>query len=310
MNRRAAVGLALSLAGCTSATVPAESGFPVVNPGAITPVTPPAVGPWLHTVRTASSSDGLTFHDDRTADLVLHASVPAALQFADGTLRVYFVDFSSGTPERLGCVASHDGGASYQWSGCVISGLQSVKAVDPCPVLLDDGRVRLYFYASADNVNSTGPHAVDAAISTDGVHFTREGTVFVADGLVDPDVFWNGSQWIMHVFSLAGGGTVVATSADGLNFQRQGILQPANYGVTRPVRLPDGSFRMYAFHQPDATSFVSLHSSDGLAWTLESGNRFTVPGDKQITDPYVVARDDGTWLMAYKQENRGTAPRP
>jgi hypothetical protein len=285
-------------------TPPAEPGFPVTNPAAVPPATPPASGPWYHTVRTATSSDGLTFRDERTADLVEHGSVPAALSFPDGTLRVYFVDFSSGNPERLGCVESRDNGVSYRWGGCAIAGLQSVKAVDPCPVLLEDGRVRLYFYASDANVNSTGPHRIDTAISSDGVLFTREGAAFTAGGLVDPDVFFNGSTWIMHVFSLAEGGTVVATSGDGLSFQRAGLLSPRNYGVTRPVRLPDGRFRMYGFHQPDATDFVSLISADGLAWTLESGTRFGVPTGYQITDPYVIARPNGGWFMTYKREKR------
>ena len=48
---------------------------------------------------------------------------------------------------------------------------------------------------------------VDAAVSTDGVHFNREGTAFSYDGLVDPDVFWTGQQWVMHVFSLSAGAT-------------------------------------------------------------------------------------------------------
>jgi hypothetical protein len=293
------------IAACNNATAPSDQAqFPVSNPAAVTPNPLPTTGPWYHTVRTAASSDGMTFTDERTADLVTHGSVPAALHFADGTLRVYFVDFSSGTPERLGCVASHDNGKTYQWGGCVIDGLVNAKAVDPCPVLLDDGRVRLYFYASGNDVNSTTSHNIDSAISSDGVHFQREGTVFQFDGLVDPDVFYNGSIWIMHVFSLSAGGTVVATSADGRAFTQTGILQPRNYGVTRPVRLNDGRFRMYAFAQPDAGQFVSLISNDGLSWSLEQGTRFSAGTGYKITDPYVIARGDGSWFMTYKREKQ------
>jgi hypothetical protein len=61
---------------------------------------------------------------------------------------------------------------------------------------------------------------------------------------------------------------------------------------------------MYAFHQPDATEFVSLISTDGLSWTLEAGTRFSVPTGYQITDPYVIARGDGGWFMTYKREKR------
>jgi hypothetical protein len=61
---------------------------------------------------------------------------------------------------------------------------------------------------------------------------------------------------------------------------------------------------MYAFAQPDATTFVSLRSSDGLAWALESGTRFTAPAGMQVTDPFVIPRGDGNWLMVYKQQTR------
>jgi hypothetical protein len=73
--------------------------------------------------------------------------------------------------------------------------------------------------------------------------------------------------------------------------------------VTKPVRLGDGTFRMYAFAQPDAAAFVSLRSSDGLAWTMESGTRFTAAGTP-VTDPFVIERGDGTWLMVYKRQTR------
>jgi hypothetical protein len=303
---RFGLAVTLGLLGCTASptTTPAGGSFPVANPAAVTPSPLPSVGPWYHTVRTAISNDGLSFTDQRSEDLVLHGSVPAVLQFPDGTIRVYFVDFSSGTPERLGCVESTDGGKSYRWGGCVITGLQNAKAVDYAPVLLNDGRVRMYFYASGDDVNSTTAHKVDAAISTDGIHFAREGTVFTYDGLVDPDVFFNGSIWIMHVFSLQAGATVVARSSDGLSFQQTGLLEPRNYGVTKPVRLPDGRFRMYAFPQPDASEFVSMISTDGLSWALEAGTRFKVAASTKITDPYVTPLSDGRWIMAYKQEKR------
>ena len=117
-------------------------------------------------------------------------------------------------------------------------------------------------------------------------------------------MFWNGSTWVMHVFSLAAGATLVATSVTGLAFEPQGVLEPRGYAVTQPVRLPGGTFRMYAFRQPDAAEFVSLRSADGLAWELEAGTRFSTGSGYRITDPFVTARGDGTWLMAYKREQR------
>ncbi|NJD20792.1 MAG: hypothetical protein FIA95_16090 [Gemmatimonadetes bacterium] len=114
--------------------------------------------------------------------------------------------------------------------------------MDSCPALLEVGRVRPCYYASSDNVDTAGPHPVHSAISSDGIHFADEVTTF---------------------------------TADDLSFTQRGLLEPRRYGVTTPVRLPDGTFRMYAFAQPDAVSFVSLRSHDGLAWALEVGPRFT-----------------------------------
>lgn len=49
---------------------------------------------------------------------------------------------------------------------------------------------------------------------------------------------------------------------------------------------------------------MSLRSADGLAWELEAGTRFSTGSGYRITDPFVTARGDGTWLMAYKREQR------
>jgi hypothetical protein len=283
------------------APVSTEAELPLVNPDAVEPSVLPTQGPYLHTVRSASSVDGLTFTDDREEDLVDHASVPTAMAFPDGTIRSYFVDFGTGT-ESFECVESTDDGQTWSWGDCELLGMASPKAVDISVVALRDGRYRLYYYASAENVGSSGAHNIDSAISKDGVTFTREGTVFTYDGLVDPDVFWNGKEWIIHVFSLKALGTVVATSADGLSFVYVGMLSPSGYGVTEPVALPDGTFRMYAFKQPDATTFVSLTSNDGYAWTLEDGVRFETEEGYQITDPFVIPLTDGTYKMFYKRE--------
>lgn len=288
---------------CSKESSEPPSAFPIKNPFEVIPSQPPTSGPYFHSIRTATSIDGLTWTEDRSTDLVLHASVPAAVQLDDGTLLVYFVDFSSGTPERLGCVVSEDGGATYQWGNCTITGIISNKAVDFAPFKMSDGTIRLYFYASDQDVNSTGLHAVDVATSADGKTFIRASTVFTYNGLVDPDVFWNGTEWIMHVFSLTDGATVRATSADGLSFTYLDHLQPGSIGVTKPVTLDDGTFRMYGFPQGpnQQVRFVSLHSSNGYTWAQETGDRFIAPAGYEITDPYVIRLSNGKWFMVYKR---------
>ncbi|MDP2957815.1 MAG: hypothetical protein Q8N53_15420 [Longimicrobiales bacterium] len=120
----------------------------------------------------------------------------------------------------------------------------------------------------------------------------ESGFPVVNPGAVVPSPLPAGGPWHHTVRT--------ASSPDGWSF----TLEPRGYGVTRPVRLGDGSFRMYAFRQPDAAEFVSLRSADGLAWTLEAGVRFSAAGNHQITDPFVTPRGDGSWLMVYKREAR------
>lgn len=290
------------LVSCTSDPA-APSAFPVRNPKEVIPTTPPTSGPYYHSIRTATSTDGLTWTEDRVADLALHASVPSAAQLPDGTLIVYFVDFSSGSPERLGCLVSKDNGATFTWGNCAIAGLATEKAVDFAPLTMINGDMGMYYYSSDQDVNSTGTHAIDLAIGESGISFTRLLTVFSYDGLVDPDVFYNGREWIMHVFSLADGATVRATSPDGLSFTYEDHLQPSGIGVTKPLTLPDGTFRMYGFPQGanQQNRFISLLSSDGYTWTLETGNRLVAPMGYEITDPYVIRLVSGKYFMVYKR---------
>lgn len=265
-------------------------------------------GPFAHTIHAAVSPDGLTWREETSEPLALHASVPSAILDDAGAIRVYFVDASQG-PERLGGLVSTNSGRTFTSVSCRIEGLGRKRAVDFCPVRRTDGRLGLYFYAFEGNVHAEGDHSVESAVSDDGMNFQAEGPVFTYPGLVDPDVFWNGKEWIMHVFSLAKRGNVVAVSPDGKTFQYRGMLSPPGYGVTQPVRLADGRFRMYGFEQPHSTTFVSFISEDGYAWTKEPGIRFQVSEKYQVTDPFVVRLPEGSFRMVYKREKAsGTKP--
>ena len=282
--------------------------FPIKNPNELIPQQLPTSGPYYHTLRTATSDDGITWKEDREEDLVLHASVPSAAQLWDGTIAVYFVDFSSGSPERLGCVTSRDWGKTFTWGDASISGMATEKAVDFAPLRMPTGEVRMYYYASDQQVNSTGPHTIDLALGDKvGMSFARSATVFTYPGLVDPDVFYNGTEWIMHVFSLTDGATIRATSPDGLtSFTYKDILQPTGYGVTQPLYYYDNKYRMFGFPQgPNMqTRFVSFISDDGYTWTLQPGDRLTAPNGYEITDPYVIQLFTGKLFMVYKRSKK------
>lgn len=268
---------------------------------------PGGQGPFYHQIYSASSADGLTFtHDNRL--LLDHASVPAAIVTPEGKIRIYYVDATQ-QPETTNCAESSDGGLTFNVLGCTISGLSADKALDPSIVQLPDGRYRLYYFGSAHPGQPPGAlHTIYSAISRDGVHFTEEGAVFSYPGLVDPDVFWTGQEWLMFVF--AGNGTIVARSRDGLSFQYVGPLSVQNWGTTAPVKLNDGRFRLYAFDQPAAQCVASFISSDGLNWTQEPGVRLTAPPGYQLTDPFVIRLPDDSWKMIYKVSPRLTTPQP
>ncbi len=305
-------------------TCPDDCPKPTSAPSAIPPPKSPlpptgGEGPYSHQIYSASSRDGLTWtHDNRL--LLDHASVPAAIVTPEGKIRLYYVDASGareGRSENVNCAESSDGGATFRVLNCTIANRAGDKAVDPSIVRLPDGRYRLYYYAVTGKMDATSAHAIYSAISTDGVRFTQEKKVFEHPGAVDPDVFWTGKDWLMYVFTLKEGRTIIARSSDGLSFEYVAPLNPRNWGTTAPVKLDDGRFRLYAFKQPEMNSVGSFISTDALNWTQESGTRLTARSGESITDPFVVRLPDGTWKMFFKIERRdaqhgapGTPPSP
>ncbi len=285
--------LILALLGATVPTV------------ALAQALPPQGGPYFHQVLSASGPDGLSFTHDGVV-LLDHASVPAAIALPDGRIRLYYVD-ASRMPENVNCAESLDSGRSFVVLGCTIAGRAGTKAVDPSIVRLSDGRFRLYYYASADDPGAAGIHEIHAAISGDGIRFQEEGVVFAYPGLVDPDVFWSGREWLMYVYA-SEQGTVMARSDDGLTFTYLGPLPLQRWGTTAPLRLADGRLRLYAFNQSAPNYVGSFLSVDGLDWTQEAGVRLTPPEGKQITDPFVVPLPDGSWKMFFKAESMTRRP--
>ncbi len=288
-------------------------------------------GPFFHQIYSATSTDGLNWTHDNVM-LLDHASVPCAIVLQDGRIRLYYVDAST-LPEGTNCAESTDGGRSFRPLGCKIEKKSDYKALDPSIVQLKDGRFRLYFYASQLNPNTSRPHSIVSAISSDGINFTEEGEVFSYDGLVDPDVFavdsisstnfteegegfsqvdpdafTVGNKWLMYVFSLKDLKTVIAGSKkrSGTNFKYLQTLGLEGWGTTAPVKLDDGSFRLYAFNQRGNQSVGSFISKDCINWIQEPGVRLTAPPGKEITDPFVVRLPDGIWKMFFKvsQENK------
>lgn len=255
-------------------------------------------GPRHHMVRSATSRDGKSFVDDGR-NVLLQASVPCAIVLSNGAIRIYYVD-ASGLPETANVAESRDQGRTFQPLGLRIDGLTRRKALDPSVVTLPNGQFRLYYYACDERPNAPGIHEIDSAISDDGIHFRREGTAFAQDGLVDPDVYWTGRDWMMLVFSGAERCTIAAVSTNGTTFRNLGPITPTGWGTTAPFR--DGrDFRMFAFDQGRQQTVRSFRSENGIHWKVEPGIRLKAPDGFEITDPFVVRLTDGTWKMFYKR---------
>jgi len=287
---------------------PEKQGRPAMQPRGQQPPRP-TTGPYTHKIQSASSQDGLSFTVDPGV-LLEHASVPATVMLPDTRIRTYYVDASK-LPETANVAESKDNGKTFQALGLEIKKMAKRKALDPAIVRLDDGRWRLYYYACNNHPEAEGAHEIHAAISSDGVHFTEEQLVFSRQSLVDPDVWWNGKEWLMYVFSPAEHDTIVARSKDGLNFTYVGPLGLGGWGTVAPIKLPDGRFRLFAFEQHAQEHIGSFISMDGSKWTKEEGWRLSVPHGKQITDPFVVRLPDNSWKMFFKlDEGVKGNPRP
>lgn len=248
-------------------------------------------GPSEHSVYRATSTDGLNFVKD-TALLFFPASVPGAVKDINGTIFIYYVYATQSTTEILKFATSTDGANFTSPQPINLTGSSVIKRVDPNPVLLPDGRIRLY-YLDLDNIP---PQNIHSAISSDGINFTEEpGIRFIKNNITDPDVFMlNDSLWVMFVSK---GTTLVrATSADGLTFTEDPTFNWNNGGVCSTFLFPGGIFRTYYCGQG---GIKSAASTDGYNLTVESGIRIQPGTNEFICDPTMVHLDS-IYIMYYK----------
>lgn len=266
---------------------------------------PPAAGAGInsHMVRSATSDDGLSWIVDEGIRLE-SASVPCAINDGDKRVLIYFVKPPDGRTthtENTACAVSEDGIHFTIANDFKIEGMKTMKACDPGIIRDDEGRFRLYYFASdfhGDPAIAPGAHTISLAVSNDGIHYREFGETISREELCDPDVFRVGKEWFMFVHGQAG--TVIARSEDGLKFRYHGVLPLQGWATTMPVPLGDGRLRLYAFEQKPGSNIVgSFISTDGLSWTQEPGARLTAEAGMQITDPFVI-RWSGKWKMYFK----------
>ncbi|MFA7253117.1 MAG: exo-alpha-sialidase [Patescibacteria group bacterium] len=252
-------------------------------------------GPYNDKISYATSTDLLNWKDSGKI-LATHASVPD-LVMKDGTIFAYFVDVSTdGVAEQTGMVKSTDGGITWSERQIInIEGIGDKAVADPAPILLSDGRIRLFYFDIKENRirKQKGPstNKIYSAISSDGVNFTQEdGVRFEYEMVFDPDVIKiSDNLWRMYVGDGEGQKVLSATSTDGLTFTYEGI---AFSGGAIPNVIFENN-RYYLF-----TVGIEISTSpDGKIFT-KAPNRFD--SGKLTADPGVIKIAEGKYLMVYK----------
>lgn len=268
---------------------------------------PPLQGPAAHRIISAFSADLRSWTYESGIRLSM-ASVEAPLRLADGRVLLYYVDASgtfAGRPETTNVAVSEDG-LGFQALGLTIEGNPWPKALDPAPLQLPDGRIRLYYYGCQGDPGAAGDHVIASALSEDGVRFRYEGECLRLPELVDPDVWFDGEGYRMLVF--AGKRTLQAISPDGVSFTQSGSFPFLGWGTTRPVELAQGEWSLFAFGQQASSSGGNsvrrFGSSDGKLWREQQGVLLRAPEGWQVTDPHVVPCEGG-YRMYLKAEVRG-----
>jgi len=252
-------------------------------------------GPYHDKISYATSANLLDWTDSQQ-HLVMHASVPGAI-YKDGVIYVYFVDVSeNGIPEQIGLIRSEDNGATWSSKETVqFQGISEKVPVDPAPFLLDDGRIRLYYYDINEGrltQNPSGMNKIYSAISTDGLLFTHEeGVRFQREDIFDPDVVYVDGLWRLYVGEIMGNQIICAVSTDGLSFSEEGV---AYIGGTVPdVFYKDGIYYLYTVGIDISTS------QNGDVFTKTSSSFHSQLG-LLTADASVIELDNGTYMMLYK----------
>ncbi len=181
-------------------------------------------------------------------------------------------------------------------------GLPSGRSIaDASAVLLDDGRVRLYFFAQKEGIS--------CAVSEDGIQFTPEATGLLHEGYGMPRAV-RLEDGRIRMFVSDWRGVWSAVSEDGISFTlEEGLrLTTEESGFDRIGKftifpLAEGGYRAY-LHQlsiPGANTDTvhkirSAVSADQLSWVMEEGIRIG-PGSEFLSDPsrepFPLARADG-----------------
>ncbi len=257
-------------------------------------------GPWYDRVFRATSPDGLIWTKDPTM-LFDTASVPGAVKDTNGTIFLYDVYMPGPLSTETLMVATSTDGQNFSAQQPInVTGSSVIRKVDPNPILLSDGRIRLFYL----DLGSPNPHNIYSAVSNDGINFAEEsGIRFSKNNITDPDVFYvnSSSTWVM--FTSLGTQLVRATSTDGLTFTEDASFIWNNGSVCSTFPFPGNIYRTYFCGSGGIKSATSI---DGYNLTVESGVRIQPGMSEMICDPTIVQLLTNSYVMYYKSFILGT----
>ena len=227
-------------------------------------------------ILSAISDDGLKWEREPGVRLApfspegtLRVLCPDVIPLVEGGYRMYLE--ASVTPDEPCWIVSavSADGLSFEPEPGVRYGDGQGKYGSPRCVFTDDkaARYRLYFHSHPLPVEPGSKRFIASAVSDDGLRFTRERGVRIAQD----NEFESGTVYAPEV-----------------------------------VRLGGGSYRMYyAAWTLDPTNgrILSAHSSDGLAWTKDEGPCIDIGGkyDKiKASEPCVISLPDGRSRLYYE----------
>ena len=252
-------------------------------------------GPYHDKISYATSTNLFDWTDSRII-LAEHASVPDAV-YKDGVIYVYFVDVSEdGKPEQIGLIHSEDNGQTWSSKEYVsFEGIGDKVPVDPAPFLLDDGRIRLYYFDINEARTSNDPERLNkiySAVSTDGLHFIQEdGVRFEHTNIFDPDVVCVEGVWRLYIGYPPMNQVLSAVSSDGLVFTKEGVAYTG--GTVPDVFYKEGTYYLY-------TTGIDISTSQTGASFTKTPSTFRSQLGRVTADASVIQLNNGMYMMLYK----------
>lgn len=222
---------------------------------------------------SAISDDGLNFEKE-SGVRISEGCDPTIVETTDGKLRMYYkIQSGSGGPgeaiHKIYSAISEDG-LAFEEEGLRIDSETSGDggwASVPDAIKLPDGRIRLY-YVSNDPEAEGG---LVSAISSDGLHFTREG-VILKGNFVDPaiTILPDGRYWLLVAHNCVPekgscspeSGLYSYISEDGLTFENQQLVYASDSFIDPAVlEIGENEYRVYYWSMKppgEETEIVSL----------------------------------------------------